>query len=158
MSKESKNQPKSSFSITKILAPIDGSENAKRALEAAIRLAKDYNALLVILTVIPMPTYLVETPTPGPSIEYYYDYARKDAKRLSDDALALAQKAGVKVRSEVIEAATSVAGTIISNAVGEKADLIVMGTRGLGGFKKLLLGSVSNGVVTHSHCNVLIVR
>ena len=48
---------------------------------------------------------------------------------------------------------------VILNYAKEKGvDLIVMGTRGLGGFKKLLLGSVSNGVVSHAPCSVLIVR
>ena len=42
--------------------------------------------------------------------------------------------------------------------VAEKIDLIVMGTRGMGGFKKMLLGSVSSGVVTHAQCTVLVVR
>ncbi len=153
---------KRSFSISKILAPIDGSENSERALNAALRLTKDYEAEMVILSVIPMPGYLVESPTsigaPPISLKEYYDLGTRDAKRWTDEAVTLAQSEKVKVRSEIIEATNSVVGTILSIASNEKADMIVIGTRGLGGFKKLLLGSVSNGVVTHAHCNVLVVR
>ena len=47
---------------------------------------------------------------------------------------------------------------ILGVAEKEKIDLIVIGTRGLGGFRKLLQGSVSSGVMTHAKCNVLVVR
>ena len=43
-------------------------------------------------------------------------------------------------------------------AENEKMDLIVMGTRGMSGFKRLLIGSVASGVVKHAHCTVLVVR
>jgi nucleotide-binding universal stress UspA family protein len=52
----------------------------------------------------------------------------------------------------------SVVEAIVEYATEEKAQLIVMGTRGMTGFKKMLLGSVSNGVVNHAPCAVLVVR
>jgi len=48
--------------------------------------------------------------------------------------------------------------TIINHAAKEDVDLIIVGTRGLGGFKKMLIGSVSSGVISHANCPVLVVR
>jgi nucleotide-binding universal stress UspA family protein len=54
------------------------------------------------------------------------------------------------------------AGTVVQEIVDfasqEKVDLIILGTRGLGGFKRMLMGSVSNGVVNHAGCSVLVVK
>ena len=52
----------------------------------------------------------------------------------------------------------SVVETILEQGDKSNVDLIVIGTRGLTGFKKLLVGSVSSGVISHAHCSVLIVR
>ncbi|MDG6934563.1 MAG: universal stress protein, partial [Nitrososphaerota archaeon] len=48
--------------------------------------------------------------------------------------------------------------SIVDYAERQGADLIVLGTRGMGNLKRALLGSVSTGVATHAHCSVLIVR
>jgi nucleotide-binding universal stress UspA family protein len=53
---------------------------------------------------------------------------------------------------------SSIVGEIVGFADKEKVDLIILGTRGRTGFKKLLLGSVAEGVVNHSSCPVMIVR
>ena len=58
----------------------------------------------------------------------------------------------------IIISASSIVGEIIEFADKEKVDLIILGTRGRTGFKKLLLGSVAEGVVTHSSCPVMVVR
>lgn len=58
----------------------------------------------------------------------------------------------------MVEGATSVVQAITEKALEKGVDLIVVGTRGLGVFKRLLLGSVSKGVVSHAHCSVLVVR
>ena len=53
---------------------------------------------------------------------------------------------------------TSISGTIVIYAESENIDLIVMGSKGLSGIKNMLLGSVAQEVVSHSHCPVLVVR
>ncbi len=60
--------------------------------------------------------------------------------------------------TEVLESRDSVVQSLSEYAANEKADLLVIGTRGLGGFKKMLLGSVSSGVVQRVPCSVLVVR
>jgi len=70
----------------------------------------------------------------------------------------MAEKKGVKAKPHTSGTVGSVVQAITDYAASEKIDLIVMGTRGMGGFKKMLLGSVSSGVVTHAQCAVLVVR
>jgi len=109
--------------------------------------------------VITAPVFLpVGTGGSPTDLSAYYEEGTKDAKRAVDEGLKLAEAAGVSCRGEVIEASGSTVETIVDFAVREKADLIVMGTRGLGGLKKMVLGSVSSGVVSHAPCSVLIVR
>jgi nucleotide-binding universal stress UspA family protein len=63
----------------------------------------------------------------------------------------------IRVRTESIASASSVGG-IVGFAEKENIDLIVIGTRGRSGFKKLLLGSVASGVVNYAHCPVMVVK
>ncbi len=137
-----------SLKFSKILVAIDGSENANRALEVAIDLKKNYHSKLLILNAVQINKY-------GKQLG---KYSEEDARRFVDEAVSFAKKEGVSAVGEVKHATVSVVETIIESAEKEKVDLIVTGTRGLGGFKRLLLGSVSNGVVTHANCNVLVVR
>ena len=148
---------------SKILVPIDGSNNAKRALDFAIMLAKTYDAELVILNVIPTPGLLVEAPTglglPPTGIGQYYEQQEKNGSDFIEEAIRICRTNGLKnIETEINRASKSIVEEIIELATKRKIDLIVIGTRGLGGFRKLLLGSVSSGVVTHAHCNVLVIR
>jgi nucleotide-binding universal stress UspA family protein len=58
----------------------------------------------------------------------------------------------------MVESPLSIEAAIVNFAEEEKADLIVVGTRGRTGFSKQLLGSVASGVVTYAHCPVLVVK
>ncbi len=150
------------FHLSKILVPTDGSANASRAVNGGIDLSKKYGSELVVLCVIPSPTLLVEASVglgmaPG-GLDSYYKQQEMRANYFIDEAVTLAKTQGIKVRSEVSRADKSIVGEIIEISIHEKIDLIVIGTRGLGGFRKLLLGSVSSGVVTNAQCNVLVVR
>jgi nucleotide-binding universal stress UspA family protein len=161
-----KSRPKNSeFASTpsRILVPIDGSDNSKRALNIAVMLSNNFDAELLVLNVIPTPSILVEAPTglglPPTGNEQYYEQQEINSNRFLDEAMSFCRAGGVRnYRCEATRASESVVEEIIEFADKKRVDLIVIGTRGLGGFRKLLLGSVSSGVVTHASCNVLVVR
>lgn len=64
----------------------------------------------------------------------------------------------VTVKTDVLNKVTSVVKEIVEYAEKQKIDLIIIGSRGKTGFKKMLLGSVSSGVVTYVHCPVLVIK
>jgi nucleotide-binding universal stress UspA family protein len=143
----------------RILVAVDGSQNSMRAAEWAIDLAKRDHASLFVVSIIPTPVYSAVTP-PGsnPPMNEMFDRARGDAEKFVEQAASRAQASGVQVRGEIIENVPSVVQSITDYADEWKVQVIVVGTRGLSGFKKLLLGSVSTALVSHAPCSVLIVR
>ena len=64
----------------------------------------------------------------------------------------------IQLRAEIIDSAQPVYAAIVNYTEEENVDLIVMGARGKTGFKRILLGSVALGVVTHAICPVLVVK
>ncbi len=150
------------FRAQKILAPVDGSPNAQRAAEVAIDLAKSYDAQIVFLYVIPAPKLSYGAAavlgTPGMALDKYYEYAETEGKNLIEGMIQLAKTRGATARGEVIKSSESTVQSIIEQAKDMKVDLIVIGTRGLSTFRKMLIGSVSSGVVTYAECPVLVVR
>ena len=165
-------QPTSSSAKTmfkKLLVARDGSESSVRASHAALELAEKLKADLVVLhAIIPPALYyhaeitaegpVIEPPTHEKEIDLYLEYARRMGLGIVDPTVSEAKKRGITVKADISQATDSVVETIVNQAVKENADLIVVGTRGLGGFKKLLLGSVSSGVVDHADCPVLVIR
>jgi nucleotide-binding universal stress UspA family protein len=149
--------------LKRIIVAIDGSASSKKAANVGAKLAKDYGAELTLLHVLPPPTLLVDVPTgigPAPlGVQQYYTAAEDSAAKWMGEAKEEALKIGATtVKTALERTATSPVEAIVDYAAREKADLIIMGTRGLGGFKRLLLGSVSSGVVTHANCSVMVVR
>lgn len=153
----------------RILVALDGSDNSARASQTALELAEKLKADLIVLhAILPPALYyhseispegqVIEPPTHEKEIDLYLEYARRVARGIVDRTVSEAEKRGITVKADIPEATTSVVETIVNQAVKENADLIIVGTRGLGGFRKLLLGSVSSGVVDHSRCPVLVTR
>jgi nucleotide-binding universal stress UspA family protein len=70
----------------------------------------------------------------------------------------MASEQSVKFTAETIFGVASAADSIVNYAESKKVDLIVVGTKGRTGLKRLILGSVASGVVTHASCPVLITR
>ena len=79
-------------------------------------------------------------------------------EKLLNEVKQKASKTNIEVKTDVIIGYTSVAKSIVEYAEERNMDLIVIGTRGMTGIKKMLLGSTATGVVTYAHCPVLIVK
>lgn len=148
-------------SFNSILVAVDGSPNSTRAAEMAVDLAKKNSAHLYVLSVISTPVFAATgiqgTAGSGPATEFF-DKAKKDAEGFVAGVVSKAEAEGLKVRGEIIENVPSVVEAISDYAEEWKIELIVVGTRGLSGFKKLLLGSVSSALVSHAPCSVLVIR
>jgi nucleotide-binding universal stress UspA family protein len=150
----------------RILAPIDGSESSARAADLAITMLRDKgsDAELIVLHVIHSEIKDVYSTysnifTPGLIDQTaIIEDAKKEAQEWFDKVQINAKKNDVVLRREIIVNSRSIVEAIVDYAEQEKVDLIVIGSRGLSGFKKLLLGSVASGVVTYSHCPVLVVK
>jgi nucleotide-binding universal stress UspA family protein len=151
------------FPLRRIVVALDGSENAKRAARAAIALSKQNDSELVALCAVTSPIHVVTSSTQSyiPDIDYSgekYEASVSKANSVVDEIVREAKEQGVTARGLVDTSVSSTAEAIVNQAINLHADLIVVGTRGLGGFKRIMLGSVSTGVVTHADCSVLVVR
>jgi nucleotide-binding universal stress UspA family protein len=151
-----------SLSIRKILVTIDGSENSKNAADYASSLAKKYNAQLIVLYVLYSElgfaySNLLGVTTPK-AIDDALETQKKEVQKWFDEITSKLKSTNISVTDKIIISVSSIVGEIIEFADKEKVDLIILGTRGRTGFKKLLLGSVAEGVVTHSSCPVMVVR
>jgi nucleotide-binding universal stress UspA family protein len=137
-----------------IIVGTDGSEPGAEAVRQATDLASREGARLHVVTAYPDPQMLRERMTGGAHTETIdlREVAEAILKRAAHDALAK----GVEVQTHAREG--DPAEVIIEIANGQQADLIVVGSRGLTGIKRFLLGSVSNKVSQHASCSVMIVR
>ena len=143
--------------LRRILLATDGSKDSDRALQYALSLTKAADVSLTIVNVVYLPPLAYSTWVP--QMDKIYSDLKKDGTRIVSEALELAKENGISnVTSEVIENNRSPVWAITKFADEGKFDLIVVGTRGLGGFRKLVLGSVANGVVHYASCSVLITR
>ena len=141
--------------IKHILVPYDKSEPANRALEYAIDLAKKYNSNISIVSCVS-----IQVPTDPYFGSAYIETTkllREDAVKSISNLESTLRESKIPFKSDVLEV-ISITDSLVSYAESHDVDLIVMGSRGLGGFKKLLLGSVASGVSQHSKCPVLIVK
>jgi nucleotide-binding universal stress UspA family protein len=139
--------------LKRILVGIDGSEYARQAFEVAIGLAAGTSAELYVIIVV-QPIQLIGTRRQvRESLMSFYE---KEAHRLSAEYGALAKRRGVNIKA--IIARGNPAKEILSAADNNGVDMIVVGSRGLGGIKGLLLGSVSNAVVQNSKMPVMVVK
>ena len=148
--------------IKRILLPTDGSECAARAANVAIEVARKFDSELIVLYVIGVPATAVAKAGLSygheVALKEYFESAHKEADKIVDEVIRSAKAKDVKATRLIRDYAVSVVETILEEATKSNVDLIVLGTRGLTRFKKLLIGSVSSGVVNHAHCSVLIVR
>ena len=156
----------SAFSSHKILLATDGSEEATLAARTAADIAQKSDSELHIVharLMLPFTGYpVVETPTSGSGSDV--EEARQRVMRWLEDQVRRIEAEGGNVAQTHLrlgrpeEGIITVAEEIVSLAEELGAGLIVMGSRGLGGMRRALMGSVSDLVVRHGHCPVMVVR
>ena len=140
--------------ISKILVPIDGSDNSFRALDQALFISKSTGAAITAMHVIESPpTVYVESQK---LLNELLDNYRKQSAKILDKCKEIGQRQDVRVDTVIAEG--DAASNINGYAEKEAFDLIVIGSRGFGKLKQALLGSVSSKVIQHAKGSVLIVK
>ena len=140
-----------------ILAPVDGSATSLAAVDKAAELAKAFGAVVTAVYVIdPYPFTGV-----GSEFAYgqdqYLNAARAEARAAMEGAAKRLQDAGVQAETRVIESHAVWRGVLEAiEATG--ADLVVMGSHGRRGLERLVLGSVTQSVLSHTQVSTLVVR
>ena len=143
--------------IRRILHATDFSRASNRALETAVDFAKQNRAeLLLVHVVVPNVAYPVDSYA-DPALYVDLDRATQRQARSSLEKLVnKLQKAKLKVSGLLLRGTAH--EQIVRAAKNRRADMIVIGTHGLTGLKKLLMGSVAGRVVSEATCPVLTVR
>jgi nucleotide-binding universal stress UspA family protein len=144
----------------KIMIATDGSELSDKAVHQGLELASSLNASVIVTRVIPRyPTAYFEgavvlDPQSIARIEASW---HKEGEQSMQKALDLAAKKAVKARTSLVTS-DFVAESLINAAKKHRCDLIVMASHGYKAFRRLLLGSETLNVLTHSHIPVLVLR
>jgi nucleotide-binding universal stress UspA family protein len=144
---------------TKILLATDGSQDAELAATTAVNLAKSTNSELHVLTVGPgSPAYDLRSPE-------VVEELQKQTQNVLEEQVKRIEQAGGEVTQRHLRLAEHHPGSehypsddVVRVAEEIGAGLIVMGSRGRGGIRRALMGSVSDSVVRHAHCPVMVVR
>ncbi|RQS58828.1 universal stress protein [Burkholderia sp. Bp8986] len=141
-----------------ILVALDGSDTSSRALDAALNLAAETGARLTPVYVVDFLVPAYDTYGYDPSI--LIDAFREEGLRVTEDAarrMKARDVAGTPQIYNVAPAGEDVAHRIVGLAGETGADLIVMGTHGRRGFRRLFLGSVAERVLRQATCPVLMI-
>jgi nucleotide-binding universal stress UspA family protein len=139
-----------------IIVGVDGSGHSLRALEWAMKEAAMRQSALTVLTVDPVAlSAWTGAPIRSQADESAQEHAEQAARHAADEA-AGRLTGEARPRSVTVRAVSGTAAAELINA-SQSADLVVVGSRGAGGFARLVLGSVSSQVAHHAHCPVVII-
>lgn len=141
-----------------LLVPVDESPMSYAAAEQALSLAKDLNCPVTIMSVIAVDPFVgVDFYKVAPAITDYFMQAEQNAQNRLAEIQQSFSREGISVDTKIIRGVAASEGIVqIANEIG--ADLIIMGSHGRTGVKKMLLGSVAQNVLTQSPVPVLIVK
>jgi nucleotide-binding universal stress UspA family protein len=143
------------MNMSGIIVGIDGSGHSRRALEWAVREAAIRHAPLTVLAVQQAVAGYWGGAVAYPGDQELAEQAGKAAQQETDEVL---EQLGAESRPPqvTVRAVTGIPAEVLLNAAAD-ADMIVVGSRGAGGFRKLLMGSVSSQVTHHAHCPVVVI-
>jgi len=141
--------------IKHILFPTDGSDNSNKALQYVKEIALKFGAKVTVVTVYESPLLNgIEI------VPYTFSELEKSIREIAEDILEKTHKevneAGISCNTRLEQGDPG--KVIVELLENNEYDLVIMGSRGLGTVKSFLLGSVSNYVLHHTNCPIMIVR
>ncbi len=134
------------LSVSKILVPIDGSENSIKAADYSLFLANKFNASVLALYVVSQNADHSERQSKTETIQHTFDNIKRAATQFH-----------IELKSDTVLSESSVVTEIVKYAKKEQVDLLIIGIRGESEFR-FMLGSVASGVVSNADCPVLVVK
>ena len=140
--------------FTKILVPVDGSDNSYKALEAALVLSEKLGSNISVVKVmeqVPI-THIESEKLLNELLEAY----KKENQEILSKCSDIARQKGIAIKTVLLQG--NPAPVILDYSKKENFDLVIMGSRGMGKFKELILGSVSSKIVHHSPCAIMIIK
>jgi nucleotide-binding universal stress UspA family protein len=142
---------------TKILLATDGSDDAELAATTAVELANNTSSELHVVHVLPLPRIYAGAETASEREPYIPEVGRREAQKLLDDQVRRIRDSEGTVSDAYLKLGRP-PNHIVELAEQLGAGLIVMGGRGVGRIRRRLMGSISDTVVHHAHCPVVVVR
>ena len=151
------------YPIKKVLLPTDGSEYSLKAAKYCAEIAKKHGSEVTLLHVMPLHLPSVDHPIELHSLDLVVfevesgDVIKARGKKVMEKTKAIFDELHVPVKTEYFSFG-NIPQIIIETAKNENFDLIIMGHKGVGGLKHVMLGSVAERVCRNAPCPVLIVR
>jgi nucleotide-binding universal stress UspA family protein len=142
----------------KILLASDGSREADLAARTAAELANSTNSELHLITVPDSTYHSVDLGYSYATYEEAIEAVKGETQKVLDEQVRKVEEAGGTVKEAHPRTYEPPERAIVHLAEELGVGLILMGSRGLGGVRRALMGSVSDSVVRHAHCPVMIVR
>lgn len=144
------------MSNRKIIVAYDGSPNSKKALKFGGEIAKEIGAEVSLVSVVDNDFRVFNAEVVVPEFERMQQALEDFGRKALEGGAALAREMGLEVKTVLLTGHPAEA--LINYGDKEKVYLIVVGSRGLGGFQSLMLGSVTQHILSHSTIPVLVAR
>lgn len=143
----------------RILVPFDGSDTSCRALDAAVRMARESGGTLRVVHVMEDSAYMTGYDPMGGSSGLLLKAIREGARRILADGVERAGQAGLVAEAELLDPPGGRLGSVVAEAARKwQADLVVVGTHGRRGLGRVLLGSGAEQVIREATVPVLVIR
>ncbi|MBD8008076.1 MULTISPECIES: universal stress protein [Acinetobacter] len=140
-----------------ILVPIDGSETSYAAVDKAVEIAKAFNSKVTVVQVLALDPYIAAEYISAAQTNDLIERARTSILKTLDEAKAKFSASGIEVDTQLLEGQV-IHSEILAAAKDLNADLIVIGSHGRTGFKKLFLGSVAQSILGQADIPVMVIR
>jgi nucleotide-binding universal stress UspA family protein len=140
--------------FSKTLVPVDGSDISYRALDTALFLSERLGSKITAIHVMEqVPTVYIQSQK---LLDELFEAHKNESQKILDKCSSIATQKGIVINTTLLEG--NPASTILEFSQREKYEVIIIGRRGMGHFRELVLGSVSSKVLHHSSCPVLLIR